>query len=78
MRYIEKSIIPFMKTFKKRSDKIMAFVLVSLFTVLFGWIGTLIPTIIDPKVNYFCWPLVQLIFIIVMVVRSSNNKGKER
>lgn len=68
--------IPFMKTFKKRSDKIMAFIVVSLFTILLGWIGTLIPTIIAPKVNYFGWPLLQLIFIIFIAIRSNKNKGK--
>lgn len=71
--------IPFMKTFKKKSDKWIAFVMVIIFTLIVGFVSAIIPTIIHPVVNYVGIPLIQIIFLIFLLVKTSkkNEKTKE-
>lgn len=68
--------IPFMNTFKKKSDKLIAFVLLLLLSVILGWFFSIVPVIISPMVNYIGVPLIQIIVVIIIVVKS-NNKKKE-
>lgn len=56
--------IPFMNTFKKRSDKVIAFIILLLAAMLLGWVSSIIPTIISPIVNYIGMPLIQIIILI--------------
>lgn len=72
--FILTTCVPFMNTFKKKSDKFIAFVFIGIIALIAGWLCTLIPTIIHPMVNYIGVPFVQLIFIIILAVRSSNKE----
>lgn len=66
--------VPFMDTFKKKSDKIMAFFVVAILAFIIGFICMNIPIIITPIVNYISIPLLQLAVIIVLVMKSSKKK----
>ena len=66
--------IPFMNTFKKKSDKILAFILVAMLTIIIGGIFSIIPIVISPLVNYIGVPVLQIIIVIVAVVRSDKKK----
>ena len=68
--------IPFMNTFKKRSDKLIAFVLLLIMSGILGWLFSLVPVIISPMVNYIGVPLIQIIVVIIIAVKS-NKKKKE-
>lgn len=62
-----------MNTFKDRKTKILAFVLVALFGGILGWIGSVIPTIANPWVNYIGYPVLQLIALIALTIKPKNN-----
>lgn len=64
--------IPFMNTFKKRSDKVLALVLMLIISSLVGWIFSIIPVIVTPMFNYVGVPIAQIILLIAIV-----NKGKK-
>ncbi len=64
--------IPFMNTFKKRSDKIIVFILMTLITILVGWISSIIPIIIFPIINYIGVPALQIVILIAITIK--NNK----
>ena len=66
--------IPFMNTFAKRSDKVLAFIMLLIITLVFGWISSIIPTFIHPMVNYIGIPLLQIVILIAILVKS-NTKG---
>lgn len=66
--------IPFMNTFAKRSDKVLAFIMLLIITLVFGWISSIIPTFIHPMVNYIGIPLLQIVILIAILVKS-NKKG---
>lgn len=68
--------IPFMSTFKKKSDKLIAFVLLLIMSGIIGWIFSVVPVIISPMVNYIGVPFLQIIVVIIIAVRS-NKKKKE-
>ncbi len=68
--------IPFMKTFKKKSDKWIALVMVIILTLLVGFVSAIIPIIIHPVVNYVGVPLVQIIFLINLILKT-NKKGEK-
>lgn len=68
--------IPFMNTFKKRSDKLLAFILMVIISIVVGWIFSLIPIIIKPVFNYIGIPVLQIIFVII-IVNNSNKKEKK-
>lgn len=65
--------IPFMNTFKKRSDKVLAFVLMIIISFLAGWIFSIIPIIVTPMFNYIGIPIMQIILLIAMVNKSKKN-----
>lgn len=65
-----------MNTFKKRSDKLIAFVLLLIMSGILGWLFSLVPVIISPMVNYIGVPLIQIIVVIIIAVKS-NKKKKE-
>ncbi|MBR3600869.1 MAG: hypothetical protein IKL49_00865 [Lachnospiraceae bacterium] len=65
--------IPFMNTFKKRSDKVLAFVLMIIISFLAGWIFSIIPIIVTPMFNYIGIPIMQIILLIAIVNKSKKN-----
>lgn len=65
--------IPFMNTFKKRSDKMLAFVLMLIISFLAGWIFSIIPIIVTPMFNYIGIPIMQIILLIAIVNKSKKN-----
>ena len=65
--------IPFMNTFKKRSDKILAFIIFLIISVLVGWFSSIIPIIFTPMVNYFGVPILQIIFVVLVVRKNNKN-----
>lgn len=66
--------IPFMNTFKKKNDKIVAFFAVATLAFIIGLICMNIPIIITPIVNYISIPLLQLTVIIVLAMKSSKKE----
>lgn len=68
--------IPFMNTFKKRSDKLIAFVLLLIMSGILGWFFSIVPDIISPMVNYIGAPLIQIIVVIIIAMKSNKNKKK--
>lgn len=69
--------VPFMNTFKKRSDKLLAFILMLIISIVMGWFFSIIPIIITPLFNYIGIPVLQIIFLFV-IVSKSNKKDKNR
>ena len=65
--------VPFMNTFKKRSDKLIAFVLLLIMSGIIGWAFSMVPVIISPMVNYIGVPLLQIIAVIIIVVKSNTS-----
>lgn len=65
--------VPLMDTFKKKSDKIMAFFLVLILAIIIGFICMNIPIIITPMVNYISIPLLQLVGVIIFVIKSKKG-----
>lgn len=68
--------IPFMNTFKKKSDKLIAFVLLLIMSGIIGWIFSIVPVIISPIVNYIGVPLLQIIVVVIITVKSDKKKKK--
>lgn len=68
--------IPFMNTFNKRSDKILAFILMLMLSIIVGWFFSVVPIIITPIVNYVGVPVLQIVLVVIIVVKS-NKKGKK-
>lgn len=66
--------VPFMNTFKKRSDKLIAFILLLIMSGIIGWVFSMVPVIISPMVNYIGVPLLQIIAVIIIVVKSNKKK----
>ena len=65
--------VPFMNTFKKRSDKLVAFVVVIILTVVIGSVFMAIPIIYKPWVNYFIIPIAQLVFAVVLTTKKDKK-----
>lgn len=65
--------IPFMNTFKKRSDRVLAFVLMLVISLAIGWFCSIIPIIVTPMINYIGIPILQIVLVIAVV-----NKGKKK
>lgn len=66
--------VPFMDTFNKRSDKILAIFLMLLLSIFMGAIFTIIPVFFTPMVNYIGIPVLQIIIVIVIVSKKDNNR----
>lgn len=67
--------VPFMNTFKKKSEKVMAFVMLVVISAMVGGICSIIPIIISPIVNYVGVPLLQLVIVVIIIIKS-NKKEK--
>lgn len=66
--------VPFMNTFNKKSDKVLGFFLMLLIALLLGWLFSIVPTVINPLVNYIGVPVIQLVVVICIFVKSDNKK----
>lgn len=63
--------VPFMKTvFEKKGERFIAFIIMTIITLIVGTIFSLIPTILSPWVNYIAFPLMQLIVICILIFRQ--------
>ncbi len=68
--------IPFMDTFKTKRDKVIAFFLVLIISLIIGFLCINIPIIITPMVNYISIPLLQLVVLIIFAVKSDRKKDE--
>ena len=66
--------IPFVKTFKGKGDKFLGFILCVVFGVLLGLISSIIPTIINPWINYVGFNLLLLIILIIAAISKKTEK----
>lgn len=70
--------IPFMNTFSRKKEKIYALIMMLVIACILGGVGAMCPTIIHPKVNYWGMPIIQLVGLIVLVMKSSKtDENKE-
>jgi hypothetical protein len=67
-------IVALFAKYEKAILKIVGFILVGVFAAIIGGIGLLIPTFDPPMINYFGYPIVQLILLIIGV--SAYQKSK--
>lgn len=65
--------VPFMNTFKKRSDKLMAFIVMIILSVIVGCIFMAIPIIYKPWINYIVIPIAQLIFAVALTTKKDKK-----
>ena len=68
--------VPFMNTFKKRSDKLVAFIVMIILSTIVGCIFMAIPIIYRSWINYFVIPIAQLVIVIVLVGKKDKNRRK--
>lgn len=68
--------IPFMNTFKKRGDKVLAFFLMVFISILVGCFFSVIPIIGTPLANYIGIPILQIVAVFICVNKSNTNKKK--
>ena len=67
----------FMNTFKTTTQKWGGLVLVAILGVIFGFLGKVIPTIINPWVNYIGFPLLILLIICLLATTGSKKKSED-
>ena len=65
--------VPFMNTFKKRSDKLVAFIVMIILSTIGGCIFMAIPIIYRSWINYFVIPIAQLVIVIVLVGKKDKK-----
>lgn len=65
--------VPFMNTFKKRSDKLVAFIVMIILSTIIGCIFMAIPIIYRSWINYFVIPIAQLVIVIVLVGKKDKK-----
>ena len=65
--------VPFMNTFKKRSDKLGAFIVMIILSTIVGCIFMAIPIIYRSWINYFVIPIAQLVIVIVLVGKKDKK-----
>jgi hypothetical protein len=65
--------VPFMNTFKKRSDKLVAFIVMIILSTIVGCIFMAIPIIYRSWINYFVIPIAQLVIVIVLVGKKEKK-----
>ena len=65
--------VPFMNTFKKRSDKLVAFIVMIILSTIVGCIFMAIPIIYRAWINYFVIPIAQLVIVIVLVGKKDKK-----
>jgi len=62
-----------MNTFKKRSDKLVAFVVMIILSTVVGCIFMTIPIIYKPWINYFVIPIAQLILAVALTTKKDKK-----
>ena len=65
--------VPFMNTFKKRSDKLVAFIVMIILSTIVGCIFMAIPIFYRSWINYFVIPIAQLVIVIVLVGKKDKK-----
>lgn len=65
--------VPFMNTFKKRSDKLVAFIVMIILSTIVGCIFMAIPIIYRSWINYFVIPIAELVIVIVLVGKKDKK-----
>ena len=65
--------VPFMNTFKKRSDKLVAFIVMIILSTIVGCIFMAIPIVYRSWINYFVIPIAQLVIVIVLVGKKDKK-----
>ena len=65
--------VPFLNTFKKRSDKLVAFIVMIILSTIVGCIFMAIPIIYRSWINYFVIPIAQLVIVIVLVGKKDKK-----
>ena len=65
--------VHFMNTFKKRSDKLVAFIVMIILSTIVGCIFMAIPIIYRAWINYFVIPIAQLVIVIVLVGKKDKK-----
>lgn len=65
--------VPFMNTFKKRSDKLVAFIVMIILSTIVGCIFMAIPIIYRSWINYSVIPIAQLVIVIVLVGKKDKK-----
>ena len=65
--------VPFMNTFKKRSDKLVAFIVMIILSTIVGCIFMSIAIIYRSWINYFVIPIAQLVIVIVLVGKKDKK-----
>lgn len=65
--------VPFMNTFKKRSDKLVAFIVMIILSTIVGCIFMAIPIIYRSWINYFVIPIAQLVIVIVLIGKKDKK-----
>lgn len=65
--------VPFMNTFKKRSDKLVAFIVMIILSTIVGCIFMAIPIIYRSWINYYVIPIAQLVIVIVLVGKKDKK-----
>ena len=63
----------FIKTFKRLRDKVLGIILCVVAGVIIGFIASLLPTIINPFVNYIGFPILILIIIGILATRKTDK-----
>lgn len=66
--------VPFMNTFKKKSDKIAALFIVLIFGCITGWISYIIPTFYAPIINYLSIPVLLIAILVIALIKSNKKK----
>ena len=62
-----------MNTFKDIKTKVAAFFLLAVIGLVLGGVGYILPTIVNPWVNYIGFPALQLVALISISVKSNNQ-----
>lgn len=59
--------------FEKKWYKFMGFIVLGIIGAFFGYISMLLPTVINPRCNYFIMPVFQFVLLALFVTSSKNN-----
>ena len=65
--------VPFMNTFKDKKTKVITFFSLALIGGILGGVAYIIPTIFNPWVNYIACPVLQLIILITLAMKSKQG-----
>lgn len=67
--------VPFMNTFNRRSDKLLALIVIAILAFIIGIIFMRIPIIISPLINYVGIPTVQLVIVLLLIVKYNKKSS---